>query len=447
MRTPICDFVEKYAECGKMRLHMPGHKGVSLFGAEKWDITEVEGADVLYSADGIISESERNATLLFGSGRTLYSTEGSSLCIRAMVHLLSLEAKQKGRKPIVWAARNAHKAFVSAVALTDMDVKWIFPTKPDSLICCDISADRLDAMLSHEKDLPIAVYITSPDYLGHVSDVEGIANVCHKHRVLLAVDNAHGAYMRFLSDSRHPMDLGADICCDSAHKTLPTLTGGAYLHISKDAPKTFFDMAEQAMSLFASTSPSYLILQSLDKTNEYIANGYRERLNAAVDSLNGLKRSICENGYTLEGDEPMKLTVSAKSYGYLGVELAEILRESGIECEFADPDFTVMMFTPEIRHADIDKLEGILLRIPRRAAIECPPVTVGIPEKAMGIRNATMRPSRLLPVREAAGGILASVSVSCPPAIPVLVCGEIIDDRAVECFEYYGIESVRVIVI
>ena len=109
MRTPICDFVEKYAECGKMRLHMPGHKGVSLFGAEKWDITEVDGADVLYSADGIIAESEKNATLLFGSGRTLYSTEGSSLCIRAMVYLLSLEAKQKGRKPLVWAARNAHK--------------------------------------------------------------------------------------------------------------------------------------------------------------------------------------------------------------------------------------------------------------------------------------------------------------------------------------------------
>lgn len=445
MRTPICDFVEKYAECGKMRLHMPGHKGVSLFGAEKWDITEVDGADVLYSADGIIAESEKNAALLFGSGRTLYSTEGSSLCIRAMVYILSLEAKQKGRKPLVWAARNAHKTFVSAVALTDADVKWMFPTKSDSLICCDISAESLDAMLAQEKELPVAVYITSPDYLGHVPDVEGIAKVCHKHGALLAVDNAHGAYLRFLPESRHPMDLGADICCDSAHKTLPTLTGGAYLHISKDAPKIFFDMAEQAMALFASTSPSYLILQSLDKTNEYIANGYREKIRETISRLDELKKVLFQNGYTLEGDEPMKLTISTKPYGYLGVELAEILRESGIECEFADPDFAVMMFTPEIRHADTDRLEDVLLGISPRAAIDIPPVLAGIPERVMGIRDAIMRPSRLLPVREAVGKILATVTVSCPPAIPVLVCGERIDDRAAECFEYYGINSVRVV--
>jgi arginine/lysine/ornithine decarboxylase len=253
MRTPICDFVEKYIREDNLRLHMPGHKGVSFLGIENRDITEVDGADVLYSANGIIAESERNAAELFGTAKTLYSTEGSSLCIRAMVYLLSLEAKQKGRKPVIWVARNAHKAFVSAVALTDVDVEWIFPTKSDSLICCDISAESLDVMLAQEKELPVAVYITSPDYLGHIPDVEGIAKVCHKHGVLLAVDNAHGAYLRFLPESRHPMDLGADICCDSAHKTLPTLTGGAYLHISKDAPKTFFDMAEQAMSLFAST--------------------------------------------------------------------------------------------------------------------------------------------------------------------------------------------------
>ena len=126
MKTPICDFVERYAREGKTRLHMPGHKGVPFLGIEDKDITEIDGADVLYSADGIIAESQGYATGLFGSGKTLYSTEGSSLCIRAMVYLAALCAKGQGKRPLILAARNAHKTFISAVALADADVEWIY---------------------------------------------------------------------------------------------------------------------------------------------------------------------------------------------------------------------------------------------------------------------------------------------------------------------------------
>ena len=107
MKTPIVDFVRRYQESGMVRFHMPGHKGAGFLGCEGFDITEVSGADELYEAEGIIAESERNAASLFGAGRTFYSTEGSSQCIRAMLRLAML--RQTGGTPLILAARNVHK--------------------------------------------------------------------------------------------------------------------------------------------------------------------------------------------------------------------------------------------------------------------------------------------------------------------------------------------------
>ena len=445
MKTPICDFVENYVREGGLRLHMPGHKGIPFLGIEYRDITEVDGADVLYSPDGIIAESEKNATELFGSGKTVYSTEGSSLSIRAMVYLITLKAKKEGKKPLILAARNAHKTFLSAVALTDCDVEWIYPTEDDNLISCRVSADQLEKKLDEMICLPSAVYLTSPDYLGFTSDIRAIAEVCHKRGILLAVDNAHGAYLKFLPRSRHPIDLGADICCDSAHKTLPVLTGGAYLHISKNAPKLFFDIADQAMSLFASTSPSYLILQSLDRANLYLSGDYKSRLIYTAAKVNNLKNALISNGYSLLGDEEMKICIEAKKYGYFGYEVAEHLQKNGVICEFYDRDFTVMMFTPETDEQGIKKLEKILISLPKGEEINEKSPSVGIPERVMSVREAAMSPSIETEVEKALGKVLAAANVSCPPAIPIVVCGEKIDENAIKCFKYYGIENCRVV--
>ena len=116
MNTPICDFVRRYAQSGTVRLHMPGHKGSGPLGCEALDITEIAGADSLYEADGIIAESEANAAALFGAARTLYSAEGSSQCIRAMLCLAAQNAP-RGARPLILAARNVHKAFVLGAAL------------------------------------------------------------------------------------------------------------------------------------------------------------------------------------------------------------------------------------------------------------------------------------------------------------------------------------------
>ena len=127
MTTPIVDFVRSYAKSGTSRLHMPGHKGQKLLGFEDADITEIKGADELYEAEGIIAESEANATKLFGTAHTYYSTEGSSQCIRAML-CLALQAAPAGQRPVLLAARNAHKALLYAAALLDFDIRWLWPS-------------------------------------------------------------------------------------------------------------------------------------------------------------------------------------------------------------------------------------------------------------------------------------------------------------------------------
>ncbi len=441
MKTPIVDFVEKYSGEDFLRLHMPGHKGVDFLGMESSDITEINGADSLYEADGIIKESENNASALFGAD-TFYSTEGSSLCIRAMLYLACLKAKEENKKPLIMAGRNAHKSFLSANILLDFDVEWIYS---DSYLSCKTDAEMLKNFILSSKEKPTAVYLTSPDYLGNTVDLKSIAEICHKNDILLLVDNAHGAYLKFLNPSQHPIDSGADMCCDSAHKTLPVLTGGAYLHISRNAPAIFKENAKNALALFGSTSPSYLILQSLDMANRYIADGYKEKLCEFAEKVADLKNELINNGFSLSGNEPLKITIETKPIGYYADEFAKILSEKKIICEFADKDYIVFMLTPEIGKDGLKALENALKSIPFEEEIKESPPPMSIPEKALSAREASFIPSEFAVVENCNGRILASAAIGCPPAVPIVMCGEIIDDRAIECFKYYGIKKCRVV--
>ena len=443
MKTPIFDFLRRYADSNTLRLHMPGHKGQSLLGMESWDITEIHGADDLFHPEGIIRESEENASRLFGC-RTLYSTEGASLSIRAMLYLAHQHARLLGKSPRILAGRNAHRSFLSGAVLLGLDVVWLQPAKKESYLSCAPTAEEIEAILS-QADAPTAVYLTSPDYLGGCADISAIADVCHRHGVLLLVDNAHGAYLRFLPTSAHPMDLGADMVCDSAHKTLPALTGGAYLHLADTIPEEIAAQAKPAMALFGTTSPSYLILASLDAVNGYLDDGYRDRLAETVEEICDLRNALITHGYDLLGEEPLKLTVSAKSYGYEGVDFADALRARNVECEFADRDFAVMMLTPETGKDGIARLRETLLSIPKRQAITERPPEMGLPEKIMSIREAAMAAKETVAAKDSLGRILADVSVSCPPAVPIVVCGERIDVDALRCFDYYGIDTCTVV--
>ena len=438
MNTPVADFVQRYAKAGTARLHMPGHKGRCFLGCEPWDITEIHGADALYEAEGILAESEQNAAALFGSQRTCYSTEGSSQCIRAMLYLA---VAASGSHTVV-AARNVHRAFVSAAALLDLEIRWLWPEESRSLCGCPISPAQLEETLHSLPEPPAAVYLTSPDYLGGMAEIPALAQVCHQHGTLLLVDNAHGAYLRFLQPSLHPLDLGADLCCDSAHKTLPVLTGGAYLHLSPTAPAQLAPLAKSALGLFGSTSPSYLTLASLDLCNRYLAEGYPQRLAEAVERLAELRERLTAAGWRVEPSDPLRVTVAAPR-GVTGQELAGQLRRQGAECEYADRDFLVLMATPENTPEELAQAAAALGQCPGEA--NPPPLPLARGARACSIRQAAFAPRETVDAAHSLGRVCGLPTVGCPPAIPIAVSGERITPEALALFAYYGIEQVEVL--
>lgn len=435
MTTPICDFVAAYNALSPARFHMPGHKGASHTGMESLDITEISGADDLFHPCGIIAESEANASEIFG-WPTVYSTEGASLCIRAMLYLAYT---QNGCRGAVLAGRNAHKSFLHTAILLDFPIHWLWAGT--DYLSCPVTAQDVEAAILQEQEPPCAVYLTSPDYLGHMVDIGSISQVCRKYHVPLLVDNAHGAYLKFLTPSRHPMDLGADFCVDSAHKTLPVLTGGAYLHFRDEA---FIQPSKDAMALFGSTSPSYLILQSLDRCNGSMEH-YSQKLSAFLPHIAALKARLTAHGFVLTGDEALKLTIFTASRGYTGEELAKRLEQKQIFCEFSDQWHLVLMMTPENTPDELLHLEQTLLDIPPRPALVRTSAFPVRPRTLLSPRQAAFFQKETIPVEQSAGRILATASVSCPPAVPIVMCGEEITPPLISQLQKLGIGFVTVV--
>lgn len=442
MNTPIVDFVKKYSQSDAVRAHMPGHKGELLLGAETLDITEIDGADNLFAPSGIIAESEKNASEIFSS-KTFYSAGGSTLCIQAMLYLTALLAYSHSEKPRILAARNAHKAFINAAALLDIDVRWIFP-KNGTYFSGTVTEKDVESAIESCDEKITAVYITSPDYLGNISDIKAISKICRQKDILLLADNAHGAYLKFLPQSMHPIDLGADMCCDSAHKTLPVLTGGAYLHIADKAEDILKSNAVKAMSVFASSSPSYLILQSLDFFNGEAEN-FKKRISHALPRINALKENIKKLGFELCGDEDFKLTIKTKDYGYTGCEMASSFKKCGIYAEFYDEDYIVFMLSPFNKDSDYDRIFSHFAAIKKKAAIKILPPKLAQPKSAMPAREAMLSLSESLPAKDCLGRVSASSAICCPPAVPIVSYGEVIDKNIIKCFDYYKIDYCTVI--
>ncbi|NMA79921.1 MAG: amino acid decarboxylase [Clostridiales bacterium] len=444
VKTPIFDFLNEYNDSGRIRLHTPGHKGrIEGFGdMAGLDLTEIDGADSLFDASGIIGESEEIASSIFGSYRTFYSAGGSTLSIYAM---LSVIVRRCGRKII--AARNSHRSFINAIALLDIEPIWIYPDYEEgSAIGGCITKSAVRNALRANPDAK-AVYITSPDYLGAMSDIRGISAICDGEDIPLIVDNAHGSHLRFSKPDLHPISIGATMCCDSAHKTLPVLTGGGYIHVADNKfGKEYAEQIKENMALFASTSPSYLIMASLDLCNAYLYNEVSDDVERVTEQVIDIKNKLHRLGYiVLKGDQ-MRISLSAVERGYTGVELAHELRQRGIECEYADDNYAVLLFSPVSSDQDIAAVWEALIAIKARAPIPFADFSVDIyPERKMSARRALFAQREKVAVDNAVGRVCAEVKISCPPGVPIVVPGEIITDKCIKVLKRYGILELYVV--
>lgn len=424
-------FLGQYAENDTLRMHMPGHKGRTLpvnralAGAYAWDITEISGADSLFEADGILRAGERRTAALYGSGDTVWSAGGSTLCIQAMLAQMKLEGRQ------VLAARTVHRAFLNACILLDLPVTWVMPQKGGLIDGQYAYADfetALQAQTAAGKRT--CLYVTSPDYCGNLQDIAGLAALCRQYDARLLVDNAHGAHLAFLAENCHPMALGADFCCDSAHKMLPALTGAAMLHCKTPCGMTM----KQHMTLFGSTSPSYPIMQSIEAAIADLEGQGIARIRTCAERAVQLRERFPQFDYL--GDDPLHLSIRAD-----GNAFAAALREQNIECEYADASRIVLLLSPMTTQDDFRRLETALQTIrPLPAAIE--PELPQDTRQVLSMREAALAPWECVPVEAAAGRICAPVQVPCPPAVPLLLPGERITEAWCEVLRFYGIRDV-----
>lgn len=443
MKTPIYDFLKNYTNSEMLRCHMPGHKGKTLCGGfEKMfesDITEIAGADSLFESSGIIAESEKNMSGLYKTAATVYSAGGSTLCIQAMLAIM----RNENRK--VFAARNVHRAFLNAAALLDIDVEWIMPEYSAGILSGELHPEIIEEKLKLCRE-PSCVYITSPDYTGKTADIKAISEVCRQYGSRLLVDNAHGAHLAFFEKSVHPIALGADMCCDSAHKMLPALTGAAMLHTRCSE---YAALLKPAMSLFASTSPSYLIMLSLDLCNKYISESISDDIKSNLEYLAKLREDFSDE-LIFADTEPFHVTIKAAESGFDGNEFAEILRKNGVECEYSDSWTVILLMSPMNREDDYTRLSSALKRAVGLAErcesrSDSGNFLQNLPERAMSIRSAVFSAGEEIPVETSEGRICGAVRVPCPPAIPIAASGEVIDRECIKIFQKYGISAVNVL--
>ena len=440
METPIQKALDAYIQKDMTRFHMPGHKGTDfdLLGSVlPYDLTEVLGTDSLYDAEECIRDCEREYEALYGSRRTLLSAGGSTLCIQTMLALCA----PAGSK--ILAGRNIHVAAVNAMGLLDLRPTWILPKPNPGGVGSTISPADVENALSADPELR-AVYITSPDYFGVMSDVGAIAEICKHHHVPLLVDNAHGAHFPFLEENRHPMALGAAACCDSLHKTLPVLTGGALLHL---ADETMASGAKQAMSMFGTTSPSYLIMLSADRALSYIHGQIREDLRQTAAIVSELRTLAGKKGFYLpENCDPVRLTLGIAHAGFDADSFGTLLRSHQIEPEYLSDTGCVLLLSAFNREKDYIRLQNLLESLPDRAPLAIPVPEIRLPDTApRTVREAMLGEKTTLPAEMLEGKICACVKSPCPPGIPLVIPGERIDREMCRLLSAYGVRELETI--
>lgn len=438
---PLFDALYNHKLLNRTSFHTPGHKNSKEFfplNMLDFDFTELPDTDSLFEANSAILKSEELTAELFGTQRTAFSAGGCTLCIQAMLRLVS----PNGGKII--SGRTIHKSAINTMALLGIEPIWVLPKQDAGMYLPGrIRSEDIKKILEANPDAN-AVYLTSPDYFGVISDIKAISDECKKFDVPLIVDNAHGAHLMFVEENLHPIKLGASMTACSAHKTLPVLTGGAWLNINDSK---FVDGVKEAMSLFGSTSPSYPIMASLDFCRNWLKQKGKTSFAKLEKRVNKIKNLILNKDMQLPKGkcDPVRISFSPLNIGYTGIEMSELLRESGIEPEYANDAFVVLIATPMNTEEDFNKLENFIINLKPKSSISLKEFVPFLPKMSLMPRDAVFSKTKTIKIEDSLGLIAAETLCPCPPGIPIVMPGEKIDEKCIETLLNYSQYFIKVV--
>lgn len=437
--------VKQYTGSGPVAFHMPGHKlgkGLPrevLDNIASLDLTEIPGTDNLHYPTGVIREAQELAAKAFLADKTFFLVNGSTCGIQAMI----MSICRPGGKLIV--SRDCHKSVIGGMMLGGITPVYISPEYDSRFgIPSSIAYEGLEEVLKKNSDCS-AVLITRPNYYGVCSDIESIARLVHSYGKILAVDEAHGAHLRFGNELPVcAMQAGADICVQSAHKTLPAFTQGAYLHVKSDVVD--LDKVKFYLNLLQTSSPSYIIMISLDVARAFMEYEGPELIGGLLENVRWLKRVSGGSRFVfLEDDknsgrraDETRLVINTKGMGITGFETDRILRQYyGIQVEMSDLFNIVCIATVSDGREDFEKLSGALAEIHKNFR-ENPPLAdiyfspLIIPERKLELKDALEYKGKYVKLNEAAGRISLGMVTPYPPGIPVICPGEVINGEIID---------------
>ncbi|MBR2579252.1 MAG: aminotransferase class I/II-fold pyridoxal phosphate-dependent enzyme [Clostridia bacterium] len=443
MSKVLFDSLQKYKNLKRSSFHTPGHKGKAIKNADFFslDYTELPFTDSLYESRGIIKQAEENLSELYGSKRSIFSCGGNTLCMQAMIRLCA----PNGGK--ILCDRVAHRAAISAFALLGLDAVWLERQIDQTTgITKRISAEDIEKKLQEDSEIK-AVYVTSPDYYGILQDIKSISEVCKKYSVPLIVDNAHGSHLKFLGMGLHPLEQGATMSADSAHKTLPVLTGGAWLHINDEK---FCEDAKNAMALFGSTSPSYSVMASMDMCADWLRTRGEAEYKNLAEFVSDVRKFAKSSGLYVPDEsvsDPCRITLGVWKIGLTGEEFRDFLYKFKIEPEFCDENYVVLIPSPFNTQIDRIRLKMAVKKAKQIAKKErrIKSFLPNLPQKSMSIRTAVMSAKKCVDVQEALGKVAAEIACPCPSGVPIVMPGEVIGKDEIDALTNYGVFKINVV--
>ncbi len=460
----------EYRGCGKYPFHMPGHKRQDKLLVDPYeiDITEINDFDNLHHPEGIIKESMDNASRFFGTDKTWFLVNGSSCGLLAAIHAVT------GIGDSIIIGRNCHKAVYNAIELRNLKVGYVYPQFIKEYgIHGGYNPRDIEEQLEKAKDSGEkikAVVVTSPTYEGIVSDIENIAQIVHRFGSILIVDEAHGAHLGIHERLPKPAyKLGADIVIESAHKTLPAMTQTAFLHLCGN--RIGADKIQDILAIYQSSSPSYVLMASLDKCIRELQDKGRAKLErllitldkfyTKVNNLENIKvfgrERIGKNG--VFDFDICKITVFLDTYKMDGKDLEEELRQNyDFEMEMTSAKYVLGMTTMCDNLNQILKLAEALEEIDKKLKCSMQKCSSVKEKTIINSRNSEEKEnSVVMSIYEAKsqtsteefftkseGKISAQYIYVYPPEIPLIVPGEIITKKVIEQIKYYREVKVNV---